>query len=489
MTTDFSYAGTNLGQLQGSKAQNQLPVFKVGDFGAQPNDGKDDIDAIQRAVDAAAEKGGGMVLFEKGRYDFDVETRHRYVRITSNNIHLLGKGDNHGETLLYDYTASEHPDKKKPWLSGTWPGFFVIEPKEHNVEEEGKLSLVSKVGPAKRGSFELILNQPAQVKPNQWYVLTLHNPADTSLMLSLAKPLKKLGTRVADTSNKVYYVVKVLTVNGNKAKLESPLLNDLDPKWSPALYSLSGGPIENVSIIGMRFSTAWKGPFVHHLDGIHDNGWDAIKLYHVVNSNFLGLTFDQVSTAIGCSYSAHCTFRLLRITGEQGHNGFLLGKGATRNLMVHVDAGKQMHGLGLNGHAAGNVFLYCKISDGGGLDCHGGVAHYNLFDNLDGGLLRGGGGPGAIPPHHGNGLVCWRWVMTPTNPYNFRPAHSWPNMGDYPGLIAYQCRMANGWPLQFNNPKLSKAPWFFDFSAEKGPASLYEAQYQRRTKRSWGTEE
>lgn len=45
-------------------------THNVRDFGAVPDDGKDDTAAVQRAIDAAVEAGGGVVYVPAGRYTF-----------------------------------------------------------------------------------------------------------------------------------------------------------------------------------------------------------------------------------------------------------------------------------------------------------------------------------------------------------------------------------------------------------------------------------
>ena len=77
---DFSYAGYAYGEKQVQTVEG--PVFNVTDFGAIPNDGKDDSKAIQMTVDAAGKKGGGVVFFPVGRFDVNSDTtRNDIIRI------------------------------------------------------------------------------------------------------------------------------------------------------------------------------------------------------------------------------------------------------------------------------------------------------------------------------------------------------------------------------------------------------------------------
>ena len=47
---------------------NQIESFHVDDYGAIPNDGKDDVHAINSAIEKAKKVGGGIIKFSKGKY-------------------------------------------------------------------------------------------------------------------------------------------------------------------------------------------------------------------------------------------------------------------------------------------------------------------------------------------------------------------------------------------------------------------------------------
>jgi len=51
--------------------------FDVGDYGAFPDDGKNDLPGVSKALAACAKKGGGVVVFSKGRYDLTRGPRRR----------------------------------------------------------------------------------------------------------------------------------------------------------------------------------------------------------------------------------------------------------------------------------------------------------------------------------------------------------------------------------------------------------------------------
>ncbi|NQU41892.1 hypothetical protein HQ520_01310 [bacterium] len=73
-----------------SPAPHELAEFRVDDYGAHPNTPDDDYAAIQATIDAAAQAGGGKVLFSEGDY---LVSHHLEVPANvPGGIHLIGVG-------------------------------------------------------------------------------------------------------------------------------------------------------------------------------------------------------------------------------------------------------------------------------------------------------------------------------------------------------------------------------------------------------------
>ena len=70
-------------------------MVRVDDFGAVAGDDRDDHVAVERAIAAAAAKGGGAVVFGPETYDLDAP-----VVITHDNIVLRGQGM-HRTTVIF----------------------------------------------------------------------------------------------------------------------------------------------------------------------------------------------------------------------------------------------------------------------------------------------------------------------------------------------------------------------------------------------------
>src|SRR5437763_13055650 len=65
-------------------------VLDVEDFGARPDDGRDDSPAIEAALRVAANRDGGIVLLRPGHWDI---TQVNGVRVpSSRNLRISGKG-------------------------------------------------------------------------------------------------------------------------------------------------------------------------------------------------------------------------------------------------------------------------------------------------------------------------------------------------------------------------------------------------------------
>ena len=99
---DFSYAGFY------TKAtfdeQFELATFNVMSFGAIPNDDMDDSLAIQEAINAASENGGGIVFLPKGTYRLRGGDTAHVLRVRASNVIIRGErvSDENATVLLLE---------------------------------------------------------------------------------------------------------------------------------------------------------------------------------------------------------------------------------------------------------------------------------------------------------------------------------------------------------------------------------------------------
>lgn len=456
---DWTYAGYAAGKHLPTRQYPNLKVFIVTDYGAVANDGKDDIDAIQRAVDAAGKAGGGIVQFPAGQFDFDVETTGRFVKVTHSNIVIRGYGENVDGTKLVDHHGSTWPNEKEKWRSGEIPSFFQIG--HHYTDTENVKDSMQQLGhrvcflkPAAQHSTMVEATGPHTLQPGDVVMLAARttNRADSSLLHALSYPSKIIGRNLANMLGvqawKLRQHYQVERVDGNKIYFTAPLLLELKPNYMAALFRPQKPFLKEVGIEAMALQTSWSEEFHHHKNSLHDNGYDGIKFNQVANGWIRNIRFVNVSTATSLTNSLHCVVYDCRITGNRGHNGFLTNGASTYNLHYQLQGGTQLHTFGLNNSASGNVFHKCTMGEPGGLDCHGGLGVYNLADNLAGGIYASGGADGNTPPGIGTGLVLYNWLMGAQHPYNFRVAGASLSPVATPGFAGIGIRHPYEWPVQ-----------------------------------------
>ncbi|MCS7004038.1 MAG: DUF4955 domain-containing protein [Cytophagales bacterium] len=445
---DFSYAGYHQGKELPTRHYQAIgrTFYDVTNFGAIPNDGKDDIEAIQRAVDFVGQNGGGIITFPPGVFDFDVNTQKKFVVIRYSNVILSGYGENIDGTVLYDHSPSDYHDFSKKWLAGLFPSFFLISPLENDTSDYHPISNITNqltsVASAKRGSTKLIVKNPEQLFIGQTYLLT-QKSEDTSMVAEIVYPLPKdkiseghlyIGNSTDAWGYKFQTLITIVDIQKNQVTIDAPLTWNIYEKYNPVIWKIP--VIHESGIENFTLRTAWKEEFFHHKNPIHDNGWDAIRVRYAVNCWVRTIRFENVSSAVHFVSTKNCVVYDCRITGNPGHNGFVLSGASTYNLFYRLQGGQQMHTYSLNGFVSGNVISKSFSEEPSSIDSHGTLGIYNLFDNMHGCVMRSGGNQSVTSPLHGRGLVLWNIALGLLNPYNYRIVEDICNINQYPGLIA-----------------------------------------------------
>jgi len=481
---DFSLAGYHLGKELPSRNPAGLNIFRVEDFGAKPDDGKDDIVAIQNAVDAAEKTGGGIVIFPAGVFDFDVETSQNFVRISSSNIVLRGYGEGIDGTILHDHKPSHSPDSNEKWRGGTYPSFFKVGRPVSNLDSLP----VANLEDAAFGSKVLKVSGKVTVFPGT-YALVQTNPADTSLTKELVFPLRKIGESHIKNEVKFAQMVRVLTSQNGVLTLDAPINWRLLQRWKPRLVRLPF-LIEEVGIENFKMVCDWKETFFHHKSDIHDSGWDQIHFYGVENGWVRNIVHDSPSLAVAFSWCKNSVVYDCQIIGNRGHNGFQLNGGSTSNLLFNLKGGSAMHTYSLNNFCSGNVFHLCFTDAPSAVDCHGSLCIYNLFDNIYGAGVQNGGNNSVVPPVHAFGLVLYNFNAGHENAYNNRITSNLLKVSNYPGIHIYGLRSMLGFDISVEDETGHKQ--FTDFetpfakvgrintSGRMEIPSLYQWQRQQR---------
>ncbi|MCC5843511.1 MAG: DNRLRE domain-containing protein [Verrucomicrobia bacterium] len=116
---DFSYAGYHRGEQP--IPQITGPVFHVADYGAVPNTQADSSAAIQAAINAAGQAGGGVVQLAAGTYRVSPGSSNASLVISHNGVVLRGEGTN--QTFLLNTQTSMRGKsvvRVQPPSNGNW---------------------------------------------------------------------------------------------------------------------------------------------------------------------------------------------------------------------------------------------------------------------------------------------------------------------------------------------------------------------------------
>lgn len=490
---DFSYAGYKQSESKPELVPSNYKKFNVLDYGAIPDDDKDDIDAIQKAVDAAAAAGGGVVIIPKGVFDFDVNTKKRFVHIRNSNIIILGAGEGNGGTVLHDHTASDYFDPNKKWLGGLWPSFFLVSTLKADsvwVPYDDKNNVSALLGDATKHAITIPLDKAINVEVGKTYLLTMES-ADNELTKELIFPLDKAGkywwSNEGSGKYKVQQLVRVIKKDAKSITLDAPLLWELKKKYKPTLWQIPI-MIENVAIAGMKMTTDWSEPFVHHLNSVHDGGWSHIRMSYCENAWVQNTIHENTTGAVAVDNSKNCSVWHARIIGNIGHNGFIVSGFSTRNLLYNLHGGQSYHTFALSSYSSGNVYFNCYSKDGTAIDLHGGVGVHNLYDNIFGSQFKHGGSPNALPPATGHGFVLWNFHVGLTEPYKGVIKNSLFEFHEVPGFVAVGVQGDKGQLLFIldENGKRMKNNYTGDWGQleywgrEPQPASLFQYQFEKR---------
>ncbi|MEX2581620.1 MAG: DNRLRE domain-containing protein [Verrucomicrobiales bacterium] len=121
LVQDFSYAGYHRGERQIPDVEG--PIFDaVSGFGADPTGATDSTTAIQQAIEAAAQAGGGVVLLPEGLFHVAPPPgESAALSIGTSGIVLRGEGE--GRTFLVN-TSTDMRGKRVVSVTGPSPYWF-----------------------------------------------------------------------------------------------------------------------------------------------------------------------------------------------------------------------------------------------------------------------------------------------------------------------------------------------------------------------------
>jgi len=448
---DFSCAGYQMGRKalpdinkNSTDANLTGKLFDVSapKFGAVPDDGNDDTAAIQSAINAASDAGGGVVFIPKGRYEVHKSQEHGFLKISHDNVILRGELSQSSETTLH-FGSPGRADRI--YRLGTVP-----------AEQEGRhWTAVAVMGSEStreltrytrtvmRGQREVEVMDSSNLAPGQTVIIEFSDPlidAETEkadpekadIAAQLTHPLKLVKEQtdtLGKVSKKITWIVKIDKVLDKKRiLLFEPARFNHFLRYSPRILSFNG--VEGVGVENLTIESSWQGGYRHHKPYLGKDGkvvrtakeqdylWGGIWLSSASDGWIRNITFRNLTQGVIFSRCSYITASDLKFEGLDGHAGVTIAQ--SHGIMVeHADFfARMVHPVSLKNFASGNVITECKTHYDGRddnsstdavIDFHGLFPYENLFDNMQGFYICPGGDT-SVMPHAGVRNVFWNIV-------------------------------------------------------------------------------
>ena len=454
---DFSYAGYAFGN---KPLPQYRTVASVTDFGAVPDDGRDDTAAFRRAI---ARTDAGAIEIPEGRFEIsDV------INLNKPRIVLRGQGPDkttiHITKALEDVEPTLKPGEPKRTLKWSWSsGFFRI----NGSYTQSKTATIT--APAQQGSRVIRVDDPKKLSVGARVIVVQSNPSSNSLIdyLYANDPgdYSKLNTKLNVTMHAI-----VESISGSNIILNRPLRWDLRSEWNPVVRP-SQPHVYDVGIehLAIEFDPL---PYEGHFT---ERGRNAVAIGNAYDCWIRNVEVRNCDSGFFV-HGYNNTLKDITFTSERepylktytGHHGITLG---IDNLLDGFNFDTVFyHEITLTRRSAGNV-----SKNGRGVniafDHHKSVNHANLFSNIDvgkGTRIWKSGGSTALGKHAGAWTTFWN--IRADTPINSPPDNFAPDLINIVGITTTQPKQTS-----------PTGKWFepLDTSTIE-PKDLHEAQLRRR---------
>ncbi|MEU2433439.1 glycosyl hydrolase family 28-related protein [Streptomyces sp. NPDC007861] len=414
-------------------------VTDVLRYGARNDGSTDAAPAINRAVAAAGERGGGTVTIPPGTYRID-----DVIRIGHSNVVLRGAGSGRTKlvatknlTELIGPYGSRYGGDKSSW---SWAGGLIwlcpqgryesltaaIRAREWPFEgwtgnKRDEWDSLTAVRPARRGDRAVTVDDPSALRPGQLVLLRLADDTAHTLLEHMAGggpgPEAYVWDDKAKLTSYVPYEwpVRIRAVKGNTVALERPLPLDVRPEWDPRLTThvapLTGSGVEGLTL------EAVETPQQPHL---LDKGYNGVTFQCAYDCWADDITVRHVDNGFGLVAASACTLRRTRVAGRGSHHPYFCREGAHDNLVedfaveertVPAPAGTQLHGINVEGLSSHNVWSR-GVMGMGTFDTHRGMPFANVRTDITVNNNGRHGGDASSGPLYGARFTHWNVTVT-----------------------------------------------------------------------------
>jgi hypothetical protein len=452
---DFSYAGYGFGLAP--IPDDAGTVVDVTAYGAIPDDGLDDSQAVLRALDAANKVAGKVTLrFPKGRTQIT-----EILRITRSDITLDGAGAGQGGSELWfprplkiidktadydelrDYLVREKKQQVEPqhnidylFTEYSWAGGMIFvaptgsRPVSYDGSKDVRDAVLANGAVGKQFTRELTVDDTSKLRVGdvvqlQWF--SVDGPKSAILKSLYGDTDLPIGSHHWTSPDRpvVAQATRIAAIKGKKVTLGDPLLHDVRADQPAVLAQWQH--LSNVGVQNLRLQFPEAPSFGHHLE----QGYNGIYMTGVFDGWVRDLVIDRSDSGILTDNAASLTIANVTTTGDRRAH-YSVHVGSAHNVLVKdlKVENPVIHPLSVNTRSTRAVFLRPEVMKDAIIDQHSGSNHQNLFDRIvmhiepkqaKGGwgyqLWVGGGAP-YWKPGHGLYNTLWnaRLVMPDTVP-------------------------------------------------------------------------
>ncbi|MEV0092245.1 glycosyl hydrolase family 28-related protein [Streptomyces sp. NPDC050738] len=428
------------GRRTGERTHPRRPVVaNVLHYGATSDGSTDSAPAINRAVAAAGERGGGTVLIPAGTYRID-----DYIRIGHSNVTLRGAGSARTKlyatknlTELIGVYGSRYGGTKSSW---SWAGGLIwlcpkdrfatltaaIQAKAWPFEgwtgnKRDEWQTLTTVAPAEQGDRTITVADTHHIRRGDLVLLRLADDADHTLLEHMAGGGAGPEAYYWDDKTKVTsYVpyewpVRITRVHGRQLTLERPLPLDIRPEWDPRLTT-TVTPLVNSGVEGLTLEAILTPQSEHLLD----KGYNGVTFQCAYDCWADDVTVRNVDNGFGLVGASANTLTRTRVEGRGSHHPYFCREGSHDNLIedftiaqrtVPAPANTQLHGINVEGLSSYNVWSRGTM-EMGTFDSHRGLPFANVRTDITVNNNGRHGGDASAGPLFGARFTHWNIRVT-----------------------------------------------------------------------------
>lgn len=442
---DFSYAGYGDGILPIPDIEN---VINVADFGAIPDDGKDDSAALKAALAKAHESESPVrVQMAEGRYILS-----EILWIEKSGIVLSGMGMGDGGTTLYmprplnqiddggalkeireyleennKYERQKDANLEVLFSPYSWSAGFIWTRAPNGRHAtyldryDRPIEKVADIKTGARSTKELTLAATSGLEVGDVLQIHWHNRAgpDGPLITSIyGETDEKIGSRHWELPDRplVRQATRITAIDANRVTISDPLLHDISESL-PAYFA----KWDHISQVGLQdFAMEFpENPFFGHHN---ESGFNGVYFTGVHNGWIRNLRIKDADSGILTDDLANVTIENIVTEGDHTAH-YAVHVGNVHNVLIDnlTVYNPTVHTFSFNTQATKSVYANSVAWTDPTLDQHAGANHQNLYDNVtvyvtpdqtsDDGKpmydLYRAGGAGYWLPGHGRYNTMW----------------------------------------------------------------------------------